>query len=804
MSTDLPMQPTPAELTSGSTNGNGLYHHRAGSAVDLGVAEQPGGGTTGPSRVLSRYLSTVRRFKWLIALIMVAGTAVGFAASRMVKPTYLVQARLWFDGNSGPSGPIGDDKLLNSSSWTELLNSYAVLDFVVEKERLYLEVDPPSEGAFANFKVKERFLPGEYHVILGENGRTVTLETAAGALIERAARGDSLGRSVGFSWVPNVDALRRIKDARFSVKRPRDRARELGGKLVTRMGKGGSFMTLELRGPDPNKTASTLNTTVQRFVDLAGELKSSRLQEFAHTLDEQLRVAQQNLQSAEIGLESFRVSTITQPTESPLAVPAGIQSTTSPAMNGFVGLKVQEDQIQQDRAALGRALARDGEISTTELEAIGAVQGSPELKAALNELASKRAALRALQYKYTDEYSGVKSLRSEIQTLEIETIPTQVRQLVGELTRREVQVASLISATSSELRQIPPRVMEEARLRRQVAIADNLYTMLRSRHEEARLAALGSSPDLRVIDRAIPPHKPLKDERNQMILLGFGASLGLVAVGVLLLDKLDRRVRFPEEVTSGLRLPILAAIPRLKGGANGNRDAENTSHVIEAFRGLRLTLLQERGTQGCLVTAISSPGSGDGKSFIAVNLAFALADQGYRTLLIDGDIRRGGLHHFLGCSRKPGLTDLLAGTATRDRVIQQTSYPLLDLLACGRRLQGGPELLGSAGLGQYIREFKSQYAVIIIDTPPLGAGIDPFVLGMAAGNLALVLRTGLSDMEFTEAKLSVLDRLPVRILGAILNGVPAGGAYRYYGYIAGYESADEEVTPATPALPVLG
>jgi tyrosine-protein kinase Etk/Wzc len=276
-----------------------------------------------------------------------------------------------------------------------------------------------------------------------------------------------------------------------------------------------------------------------------------------------------------------------------------------------------------------------------------------------------------------------------------------------------------------------------------------------------------------------------------VILMAIGASLGLVAGAIFLFDKLDRRVRFPEEVTHGLRLPVLAAIPRLKNG-NGN-DQEQMSQVIEAFRGLRLRLMHASNGDGSLVTAITSPGSGDGKSFVAVNLALAFADQGFRTLLIDGDVRRGGLHRFLGVNRQPGLTNLLAGSATIEEVIQRTNYRQLDLIGCGTRLQIGPELLGSPVLTRSINELRSQYAVILVDTPPLGAGVDPFVLGTATGNLLVVLRTGYTDREFAEAKLGVLDHLPVRILGGVLNGVPAGtGAYRYYSYISGYEASDEQ------------
>jgi capsular exopolysaccharide synthesis family protein len=192
---------------------------------------------------------------------------------------------------------------------------------------------------------------------------------------------------------------------------------------------------------------------------------------------------------------------------------------------------------------------------------------------------------------------------------------------------------------------------------------------------------------------------------------------------------------------------------------------------------------------------VSSPGSGDGKSFVASNLALAFADAGHRTLLLDGDIRRGGLHRVMNADRKPGLTDFLAGKATREQLLRTTSYPNLSFIACGTRTQSGPELLGGATMRELIAGLRAQFAVIIVDSPPLGAGVDPFVLGTLTGNLLLVLRTGVTDREMAEAKLDVLDRLPIRVLGAVLNDVREGGSYRYYSYsyyIAGYEAADEE------------
>jgi Mrp family chromosome partitioning ATPase len=85
-------------------------------------------------------------------------------------------------------------------------------------------------------------------------------------------------------------------------------------------------------------------------------------------------------------------------------------------------------------------------------------------------------------------------------------------------------------------------------------------------------------------------------------------------------------------------------------------------------------------------------------------------------------------------------------------------------------------------MAQLINGVRANYDVIICDSPPMGAGVDPFVLGTLTGNLMLVLRTGFSHREVTQAKLEVLGRLPVQLLGAVLNDVPPGNAYAYYSY----------------------
>ena len=94
-------------------------------------------------------------------------------------------------------------------------------------------------------------------------------------------------------------------------------------------------------------------------------------------------------------------------------------------------------------------------------------------------------------------------------------------------------------------------------------------------------------------------------------------------------------------------------------------------------------------------------------------------------------------------------------------------------------------------MAQFLLSLRGEYQAIIVDSPPLGAGVDPLILASLCGSMVLVLRSGVTDRELTESRLQDLKRLPIRLLGAILNDVRSQGAYRYYGYLPGYRAEDE-------------
>src|SRR5256714_9429217 len=164
-------------------------------------------------------------------------------------------------------------------------------------------------------------------------------------------------------------------------------------------------------------------------------------------------------------------------------------------------------------------------------------------------------------------------------------------------------------------------------------------------------------------------------------------------MGVTVKDKMDPKVRYPEQITGRVQLQILGAVPHVSWrlGANGDGPAQ----VIEPLRGLRLRVLHAHAGDGPLLLTITSPGIGDGKSFVSLNLALSFADAGYRTLLVDGDTRRGVQHKALKTPSTPGLTDVVAGRTPLESALRQTSYPGLTVLSSGTRMQRAPERLRS-------------------------------------------------------------------------------------------------------------
>jgi capsular exopolysaccharide synthesis family protein len=523
---------------------------------------------------------------------------------------------------------------------------------------------------------------------------------------------------------------------------------------------------------------------VQEFVSVAADLKRRNLVEVSKILKQQLDYAERELRDAESALERFRASTITLPAEAGAPGSGGTAAGPDPVLGSFFSRKVEYENARDDRQSLEQTLAavQQGALDVTALRGAPGVETAPELRAALDELSEREAALRAARRTYTDDHKRVTDVQQQVEELRTRRIPALAAALIAQLKRRESDLGSRLETRAAEISSIPIRTAEARRLERNVETRETLYRTLKSRQEEATLAAASTMPDVSVLDAPVVPQLPSRNRSPFIILMAAMASVAVAAGLALLFDRFDTRVRTPEQVANQLGLEIVGVVPAITQLVPELRDPEEAAQVLEAFRSIRLNLSNAFDDPDRVMLAVSSPSSGDGKSLVSLNLSLSFAEAGYRTVLVDGDTRRGQLHIRLGVDPRPGLLDYLAGQAGLDAVVRRSTRDNVALIPRGTSQPNGPALLMSPTLTALLAELQQRFDAIIVDTPPLGAAVDPFVLGSATRSMLLVLRAGQTDRNLAEAKLKLVNRLPIRAVGTVLNAMSASDGSRYYSY----------------------
>jgi polysaccharide biosynthesis transport protein len=780
------------------------------------IAGGGGGGGGEPQTPWHRYSSALGRYKWLVIGCLVLGTAGGLFAVRQASPEYEAHATIWIapderggGGGNQRNGPIEADELMGTASWVDLFRSFRVIEPVVRGRRLYLNYPGVDSKLFHDFNVGPEYRAGQYELTVDKRGQQYTLSTKEHPL-EQGQVGDSIGRKLGFLWQPTREAVRPGQVARFSVATLTDAAENLLLRANTTLPDNSNFLRVTLSSSDPDEAAGTLNAWLAQFVAQSDTLKRKKVSEVTKTIGDQLQIANGRLGQSEENLRKFQQQNIQASTSAP---GLGINGTgnptpnmggpnTDPMLGAYLGAKVQYDNLQQDIQTTEQILSdmRAGTGTPDPLLAINSLMiGADNLRAAIADYNTKAQALSELQRTYTDEYPAVVSAKKSLNVIQSQQIPQLANMALARLRTQANVLNKQLTTGGRVLNDVPTRTIDDMRLHREVQSASDLYQTLQKSYEESRLAELSTIPDVNILDRADSPRVPTKNTAVRTLLMAIAGSLGIGIALALLLDRLDQRFRYPEQATDELGLDIIGTVPALPSEARRLRDPEAASQVVEAFRTIRLHLVHMFDPSQPIVFTISSPGAGEGKSLISSNLAMSFAEGGRRTLLIDGDIRRGQLHSTFGTRQAPGLLDYLQGDTTLDEILQTTDFQNLTVVTCGARRHRGPELLQSVAMAQFVAAVKPLYDTIIIDSPPLGAGIDPFAIAHVTGNLMMVLRVGVSDRKMAQAKLAAMDRLPVRQLGVVLNDVAATGVFRYYSYLYGYKLEEGDMAALPPS-----
>lgn len=315
---------------------------------------------------------------------------------------------------------------------------------------------------------------------------------------------------------------------------------------------------------------------------------------------------------------------------------------------------------------------------------------------------------------------------------------------------------------------------------------------------------------LQVTELAALPGEPVSP--NLRLTLLVSVALGALAgVGVsMLLTMLDRRVRSVAQLEEAFELPVIGTIPQVKSGgaddsllveevAQGANSRGGFSRVAESLREIRTNLQYVHVDDPPRVVVVSSAVPGEGKSAVTANLALTMAAAGQPVVVIDADLRKPTVAKTFGLVEGVGLTDVLAGRAAVDDVVQTyNDMPNLLVIGAGRVPPNPSELLGTNAMRALLRELSAE-AMVLIDAPPLVPVTDAAILAPLTDGIMVVASANSTSIDLVDKAIANLERVKVKPLGLILNRLRGSGAeYGYYGQSAYYyASSDSESAKRT-------
>ena len=427
-------------------------------------------------------------------------------------------------------------------------------------------------------------------------------------------------------------------------------------------------------------------------------------------------------------------------------------------------LLILKEQMDVATTAMNDYRIRQGSVDLN-LETQNILQGAVELKTQMTLLQQKRDELRQ---KYTKSHPTIVSIDKQIARLQEQA-----------------------SSQDKKIEILPETQQVLLRLSSDINVSAELYNNLLNSAQTLRVARAGAVGDVRIVDHAILPGAPIKPRKALIIVIALVLGLILGIAVVFIRRLLKHGIDDPDLIGKGLNMPVYATIPHSRRQkilnskfknihlSNDNPPAiflalvNKEDIAIESLRSLRNTLhfaflLEARSN----IIMIGGPSPGDGKTFVSINLAAVMADAGKKTLLIDGDLRRGAINKDLGVNREHGLSELILNTIKIDDAIHRIALANFDFISTGSFPPNPSELLLHENFAIFLENISKQYDLVIIDSSPISAVNDATIIARLASATLMVIKAGAHPMGELEQCKKRFIQAGANLKGIVFNDVP--------------------------------
>ena len=597
------------------------------------------------------------------------------------------------------------------------------------------------------------------------------------------------------------------------------------GAITTEIEGTTNIINITVSSIDPGRAHMIANLVSEKYKEENTLIRNKQTFEAKKFIEEQLKVVGGKLKASEESLNEFKRKNDV----------VSISDEQKFALRNFSDLEKDLDKLNRKakETEYNLELLKKGELipGAQQIRFFDDADDNHPIITNLNQKLGEMLLQRSnLLIGSTPKHPEVKELDAKIAIVRIEMIA----QLESKH-NSSIKKGELLSDELSRLRRstslLPSTAMKLSRIERDVKINQDLFSLLKTKYQEALIKEAEKVEEVSIIKRAAEPRvatNPPKIILNTILGVIIGIILGLVFAFVF--ESLDTSIGTLEDVEEFLEVPVMGAIPNLNTDNIDNflKDTYGistdykkeiyralishfipNSTVAESYRSLRTNAIFMASSNNVKSIMITSSTKNEGKTTTAINLALTLAQTGKRVLLIDVDFRSPAIHHYFGLEKDPGLSDVILGNSSWkdvgrsitdimmgeikvDDIMVTPGMDNLNVITSGTLPAHPAEFLNSPIVPELIKDISENYDFVIFDAPPVLPVADPLILGSKVDGVFMVYKVGnISRYALKRSKL-LLENVGAKVLSTILNDFkPEASPDFFHGSYYQYERKDD-------------
>jgi len=573
----------------------------------------------------------------------------------------------------------------------------------------------------------------------------------------------------------------------FSIIPVKKAANQISSRLnISPSSKESTVIDLSIESTVPKEGEDILNELLRVYKQASILDKNQLAGNTLKFVNERLAIVSNDLDSVENQLQNFkaknRITDISAQGQIYLQTVAGNDEKISD-INVQLAMLNQVEQYVKDKGDLGGIVPAS----------IGEADTDPVLTNLLQKLSDLELQYTQMKKVVPENNPSLAALTDGINKLKpqiLENIQSQRKNLLA----ARNDLISTSDKYSSMLTSIPEKERELLNITRQQAIKNNIYTFLLQKREETALSFASTVADSRVLDNAETSDIPVSPKRKLIYLAAFLGAMILGIIVIYLRDLLNRNVQNREDVEKYTHIPFLGEVGYEKSKTPLLVGAGKRTFIAEQFRQIRTALGYLGVDAQHKKILVTSSISGEGKSFMSINLGISLALTGKRVVILELDLRKPKLSEQFNISRRTGLSNYLIGKVAEGELAQKTTFENVFLIPSGPIPPNPSELISNGKLKDLLLILEEQYDFILMDTAPVNPVTDAYIISPMADVTLFIVRHDYTPRVLVQ-NLERQHRIDALKNPAIIyNGVKGRGIERYgYGYGYGYtEDANDK------------